>query len=156
MLTTWNFNWKAYFQKYLLSPCNTLWRGYTVLLPNALCKSILLIFRLLHDNLQLLSKQATAKTVDHSTVHCWLIMWQMTSRKVKCPDVNDEHWRASAYCLQCFSDLNQLDNKTVISRLLGEHSNHCPSVVKKTWETVALGLQPLATVSQIFSTTSGQ
>ena len=64
--------------------------------------------------------------------------------------------RASAYCWQCFCDLKQLGNKTVISRLLGEQSNNCPSVVEKIWETVALCLWPLATVSQIFTTTSGQ
>ena len=66
--------------------------------------------------------------------------------------------RASAFCWQCFCDLKQLPigNKTVISRLLGKQSNHCPSVVEKILETVALGLQPLSTVSQIFSTTEGQ
>ena len=45
---------------------------------------------------------------------------------------------------------------TVISWLRGEQSNYCPEVVEKIWETVARGRRPLATVSQIFSITSGQ
>ena len=40
----------------------------------------------------------------------------MTSWNAKCPDVNDEH----RHCWQCFGDLKQLGNKTVISRLLGD------------------------------------
>ena len=45
---------------------------------------------------------------------------------------------------------------TVISWLREEQSNYCPEEVEKIWETVARGLRPLATVSQIFSTTKGQ
>ena len=39
-----------------------------------------------------------------------------------------------------FGDLKQLGNNTVISRLLGEQSNHCPSVVEKIREIVAFCL----------------
>ena len=44
-------------------------------------------------------------------VHCGLVTWRMTSRNVTCRG-------ASEYCWQCFCDLKQLGNKTVISRLL--------------------------------------
>ena len=117
-------------------------------------KSILCIFDCCTIILQLLGKWATEKTVDQSTVHCWQVTWQMTSWNFKCPDVRDEHnW---AYCWQRFGYLKQLGNKTIISRLLLGQSNHCPLVVEKIWETVALGLRPLATVTQIFSTSLGQ
>ena len=51
------------------------------------------VFLLFPIILQLLGKRATAKTIDRSIVHYWLVTWQMTSRNVKCPDVNDVHRR---------------------------------------------------------------
>ena len=42
--------------------------------------------------LQLFGKRATEKkTIDRSIVNYWQVAWQMTSRNVKCLDVNGEH-----------------------------------------------------------------
>ena len=107
-----------------------------------------------------------AMTIAHSSLWWAKNYWPVSSALLTGHMTNDVtkrqmSWpqrRALAFCWQCFCDLKQLPigNKTVISRLLGKQSNHCPSVVEKILETVALGLQPLATVSQIFSTTEGQ
>ena len=37
------------------------------------------------------TKQSRDVTANIPKVHYWLVTWQMTSRNVKCPDVNDEH-----------------------------------------------------------------
>ena len=116
-----------------------------ILLPTALFKSILRIFDCCTMILQLLGKRATKKAVDRSHDK-----WRHKTSNVS-PSMT-----SISYCWQCFCDLKQLGNKTVISRLFGEQSNYCPLEVEKIWETVALGIQPLATVSKIFSTTSGQ
>ena len=136
-------------------------------LPNDLSKSLLRIFDFARwlcnfwvsgQQKELLTSQQC--TVDQSTVHCWPVNSALLTGHVK-NDVTKHEMsrcqrRASAYCWQYFSDLKQFGNRTVISWLLGEQSNHCPFVVEKKWETVSLGLPPLATVSQIYSTTSGQ
>ena len=64
-----------------------------LLLPNALFKSILHIFDCYTIILKLLGERGTVKTIDRSKVHYWLVKWQMTSRNVKSPDVNDKYWR---------------------------------------------------------------
>ena len=79
------------FSNNIVNPCCQVQQS--ILLPDALFKSILRIFECCTIILQLLGKWATEKTVDRSTVHCWLITWQMASWSVKCPDVNDKHWR---------------------------------------------------------------
>ena len=61
------------------------------LLPNALFKSILHIFDCYTIIFQLLGERGTVKTIDRSIVNYWLVTWQMTSRNVKSPDVNDEY-----------------------------------------------------------------
>ena len=65
----------------------------STLLPNALFKSMLHIFDCYTIILQLLGERRTVKTIDRWIVHYWLVMWQMTSRNVKSPDVNDEYRR---------------------------------------------------------------
>ena len=42
---------------------------------------------------QLLGERGTVKTIYRWIVHYWLVMWQMTSRNVKSPEVNDEYRR---------------------------------------------------------------
>ena len=93
--------------------------------------------------------QTQSTTVYYWPVNRALLTGQVTNDVIK-RQMSRRQRRASAYCWQYFGDLKQLGNKTVISRLLGEKSNNCPSVVEKICENVALGLRPLATVFQIY------
>ena len=119
---------------------------YFFLLPNALYKLILRIFDCCTIILQLLGKRATEK--NYWPVNSALLTGHMTN-DVRKRQMSRRQRRASVFCWQCFCDLKQLGNKatlwTVKPLSLGSGEdlwNCCP--------------RPLATVSQIFSTTSGQ
>ena len=101
----------------------------SILLPNALLNQYY-TFLTCSIILQLLGKRATEK--NFWPVNKALLTGHVTNEVLK-HRMSRCQRQASVYCWHCFGDLKQLGNKTVISRLLGEQSNHCPSVVKM-WE----------------------
>ena len=109
-----------------------------VLLPNALYKLILRILAVARPFCNFwVYKRATEKNY-------WPVTWQMTSRNVKYLDVNDEY-RHSVDSVSAIS-VSVIWNNCVIKQLFQGYLGSSQTI----------DLRPLATVSQIFSTTSGQ
>ena len=87
-------------------------------------KSILRILDFCTVILRHLGKLVTGKNINRSTEHCWLVTWQMTSRK---RHMSRHQWRASAYCWQWFGDLKQW----VIKQLFQDYFGNSQTIVPR-------------------------